>query len=587
MAACLAWLAIAGERQVEKLALTCDEPGHLAAGLSYWKNGAYNLLTGNYFFTQKWMAWPLVRSERPFPAIAAQAKRGWNASMIGGDYLYDGKSDPRAIIAPARRMTLLLCLATAALIAWWATQIGGRWAGALAMLLYVTSPVVLANGALVTPDTGAALAFLIALVAYDALLSRPALVPALATGAGVGLLLLSKFTLPVWLVTAAVMAGWSLRRQRTAREWLALLGWHAAAIAMLWITVWVFFGFRYQPGGIDDLGVVGNATMLERTIGFAARCHLLPQPLLSELVRMPEMLAPRPGYLLGHFQVGGHWEYFLIAFLTKSTIALLAALAAWVVVRRARPKEDANGVRRSLVPVIAALIAYFGATVASPLNIGVRHILPVFAFASILGGVGLSRLLTLRNGRVLVSAIAALAVVEVATAAAKPHAWFNALAGGSMNGYRILIDSSLEWGGDVPDLVAWQKQLPATERNVPVFLSVLGPPYFTEYGLEAEPVTHALEHGRLRAGYYVFSATRLEGGTGPYDGAWTPEREAEWQKIGAPHWHQPLEENAAALGASQLAAYCRTQIPARRIGPVYFVFRLDERALEAAMGRGK
>ncbi len=576
------WLLFAGEHQIEKLSLTCDEPGHLAAGLSYWKNGAYQLLTGNFFFTQKWAAWPLAPRPLDFPSELAQARHGWNASLVGGDFLFDGKSDPRPVIAPARRMTLLLCLITAGAVAWWATQIGGLWAGALALLLYVTSPVVLANGVLVTPDTGAALAFVIALIAYDALLARPALVPALATGASLAVLLLSKFTIPVWLATAAIMAGWSLRRRRTKPEWAALVGWHAVAIAMAWAAIWVFFEFHYRPGGIEYLGEIGHHTALQRAIGFAARLHLLPQPLLSELLAMPEMLAPRPGYLLGKFFVGGHWDYFFVAFLTKSTIALLVALATWIVARRTRPA----GARaeRSPLPVFAGILAYFAATAASPLNIGVRHILPVFALASIVGGVALARIARTAKGRAFASIVAALAIAEVSWAAAKPHAWFNALAGGPMHGYRILVDSGLEWGGDVPDLVAWQQSLPPNEREVPVFLSVLGPPYFKEYGLEAEPVTHALEKGKLRPGYFVFSATRLEGGTVPYDGEWTANRDALWRNTGAARWRQPLDENTAALGASRLAAACRRLKPERRIGPVYFVFRLNEAALEAALG---
>ena len=47
-------------------------------------------------------------------------------------------------------------------------------------------------------------------------------------------------------------------------------------------------------------------------------------------------MKPRPAYLLGEFRAGGFWDYFPVAFLAKSTVAMLLALLAWLFVRRRR-----------------------------------------------------------------------------------------------------------------------------------------------------------------------------------------------------------------------------------------------------------
>jgi hypothetical protein len=47
---------------------------------------------------------------------------------------------------------------------------------------------------------------------------------------------------------------------------------------------------------------------------------------------------------------------------------------------------------------------------------------------------------------------------------------------------------------------------------------------------------------------------------------------------------QPLPHRQAELAVARLAASCRQLSPNERIGPVYFVFRLDREALGRALG---
>ena len=148
-----------------------------------------------------------------------------------------------------------------------------------------------------------------------------------------------------------------------------------------------------------------------------------------------------------------------------------------------------------------------------------------------------------------------------------------------------MVDSSLEWGGDLPELWAWEKGLRARDPATPVFVSLLGPPGNEHFGLPAAEMGNAFETGIVRPGYFIFSATRLEGGPPELYGAWNDTLEQAWRAYGAAAWRQPLPHRLAQLAVARLAASCRGLEPAERVGPAYFVYHLDEGALEAAMGK--
>jgi len=296
-------------------------------------------------------------------------------------------------------------------------------------------------------------------------------------------------------------------------------------------------------------------------------------------------MKPRPAYLLGEFRTGGFWDYFPVAFLAKSTVAMLLALGTWLFVRlSARP--DAERLSLELSPVFAGALGYAAVAMLTPLNIGVRHILPLFLLTAVAGGAALARAARLGwAGRAFAGAVALLAVAEGFSARRQPLAWFNALAGGPMSGYRIMVDSSLEWGGDLPDLVAWERDLRRTDRNTPLFVCLLGPPGHEHFGLPATNMEWAFENGRIRAGYFVFGATRLVGGPTEFYGQWSEKLRHQWNVDGVPAWRGPLPHALAQLAVARFAASCRRLAPTERVGPVYFIYRLDERALERALGR--
>ena len=104
----------------------------------------------------------------------------------------------------------------------------------------------------------------------------------------------------------------------------------------------------------------------------------------------------------------------------------------------------------------------------------------------------------------------------VGTLRVHPHylAYFNELGGGPRNGYRLLVDSNLDWGQDLKGLKAWMD----ARRVSRIKLSYFGSADPAYYGIDAENlpgysaphpvrVTREVRPGDLVA----VSATNLQG----------------------------------------------------------------------------
>lgn len=97
-----------------------------------------------------------------------------------------------------------------------------------------------------------------------------------------------------------------------------------------------------------------------------------------------------------------------------------------------------------------------------------------------------------------------------------PHylAYFNELAGGPRSGYRILVDSNLDWGQDLPGLAAWMKKN-AVPRIKLLYFGTADPDH---YGIACDrlpgyqpPPPSTLVHEVKPGDLVAVSATHLQG----------------------------------------------------------------------------
>jgi len=158
-----------------------------------------------------------------------------------------------------------------------------------------------------------------------------------------------------------------------------------------------------------------------------------------------------PQYLLGQFSYTGWRDYYLVAFLLKTTIpALLLLAVAVILAARGIPRE-----RRFAIVSCALFVLLFSiAAATSRLALGIRYVLPLYPF--LYAGVVLV-LAALPRPRALLAAVAALVLWHAAEAvAAYPGyiGYFNEVIG-RRSPDEFLIDSNLDWGQDLWRLDAW------------------------------------------------------------------------------------------------------------------------------------
>ena len=195
--------------------------------------------------------------------------------------------------------------------------------------------------------------------------------------------------------------------------------------------------------------------------------------------------------------------------------------------------------------------------------------------------------------------------------AARPNylAYFNAFAGGTPNGWRHLVDSSLDWGQDLPGLKTW---LDAHAPGEKVFLAYFGTGDPAHEGIRATMLPSVPNFGpnpprrALAAGVYAVSATMLQQVYGPTGGAWTPANEREYQELRAREpffrefWEAPsIRDELQRLGTAKtfaqswqrydalrlarLTAYLRARQPEAMIGYSILIYRLSEAEVNAAV----
>jgi hypothetical protein len=234
---------------------------------------------------------------------------------------------------------------------------------------------------------------------------------------------------------------------------VVLLGIGAIALALVWAT----YGFQARLANDAEAAASFNWSRLERpgaarvVLRAISAAGILPDAYVYGLATVLRDIR-RPAFLFGHISEQGWWYYFPATFALKTPVALLALLALPLFGRR---DEDAR--RRSLRVFLWVPVALYAATtLAGRINIGHRHLLPLYPFLFVAAGAAGARALEAGRGRR--AAVAVLGLWYAASVVSvHPHylGYFNELVGGPSQGWRYLVDSNVDWGQDLKALKKW------------------------------------------------------------------------------------------------------------------------------------
>ncbi|MFH1894421.1 MAG: glycosyltransferase family 39 protein [Patescibacteria group bacterium] len=536
---------------------TFDETAHIAAGYSYLTQMDYRMNPEHPPLIKDLAAIPLLFLRLNFPKdnptwTQATPAIWWHQFDFAAQFLYNSGNDPDRILLWTRIPMIIVLILFGLFIFLWAKKLWGKRAGLIALFLFAFFPTFLAHGRLVTTDIGAAFAAVFATYFWLEFLKNTTKKSLIFAGLTLGLALLIKFSLilllPFFAIITLIFAwlkndGIGKFKNLVKYTGLAIL---AGTIGVVFI-IWPAYGYHVakypqerQIKDTQDLLNTTNAPEPVIKINILLSSNPITRPLgqyfLGLLTATNRVTTGNTTYFMGKISADSWKSYFPIVYFIKnplpfhilSVIALIFAL--WSIKRPfyrnifLRIKEWIKG-HFTEFSMLAFLAIYWATSLISNLNIGVRHLMPVFPFMILLVSAMTAKLLKepflklnpVRNLQFLNGAkYAVLGILflwqGISVVALYPHflAYFNESIGGPDKGYLHVIDSNLDWGQDLKRLGQWMDKNGVDK----IYLDYFGggsPNYYLGEKYLAWSGTKKPEE-LPRGSYLAISANQLQGG---------------------------------------------------------------------------
>jgi len=397
------------------------------------------------------------------------------------------------------------------------------------------------------------------------------------------------------------------------------------------------------------------------------RLRLFPESYLTCFLNTIATVSGFNSFLNGRFGTQGFPSFFPYCVLYKTPFAVFLIGALGLAAHSVRRFHQLRRLGRSAVslllqgfyataPLWAIICLYWFTAITGHINIGIRHILPTFPAIFILMGAAGAWLVgrvsrssgnrgsepvgtddgpergepfrsfvpsrTRLAAKWATAICLAWSVLDVVGPWSYPNylAYFNFIGGGTRGGYHHLVDSSYDWGQELPALAEWMQENgldDETKRKRRVYLSYFGSSPPNHYGVNAtllpcyfareqlEPARQQAYEVRLSPGVYIISATMLQSVYNPAAGPWRQDYEQEYQRLKnviesilsindqaernrviREYGDQKLVQEASiyeALRLGRLCAYLRRHEPDHQINGGLLVYVLTQAELNAAL----
>jgi hypothetical protein len=512
LAACLGAIQILTIRQESQ---TWDEGFEIVAGYQYLTTGVYRASLENPPLERILEALPLLFLRPDLKGDALGANNTGPADVDAGlAFLYKNRLPAGEILFAARLPMIAVTIGLLLVLAAWCRRRFGPAAGIVAAFLFALDPTVIAQGRYVKNDMlVTALAF-VAVIAWDWFLETRKGIALTASGLALGLALGSKysalFLLPVFLILY-FLREWRRFSWSHFSKSFAAVGVLAAAVILILYAPYdgaLLPHARFAPG-IPLRDIIDQSTALGRRIAWiGSRLGWRAHPYLIGLATFADHGGgTHSAYIWGNRGNTGWWYYFPFAFLVKTPVAVLLALLLTIPFAPTQPLL--------LVPILI----YGALSIASHVNIGLRHLLPIYPFLYALlaaGLVGLPR--KFRRWRLrtpLIIAILAATAVESFSVYPYYPAFFNVLAGGPKNGPKYLVDSNIDWGQDLKRLGEFASAHGATPNSQPqicvMYFGTAPTWYYLRYAANFPTFKEMSQGAPLECQFAAVSVTPLEG----------------------------------------------------------------------------
>lgn len=381
------------------------------------------------------------------------------------------------------RLGILPFFVAASCVVWfWTRRWFGDPAAVAAVFLFQGLPPVLAHAGLVTTDMALAAGVPAALYFTVRWLERPTAGRSTLLGLAIGLAVLAKHSAVPFLAVGVTLIGIAKvieeRHERQGPRFSLRLRLKPMFLigVVVFTVAWAGYGFSSAPAAVPAsrphkvFRVTGIDRMLTGKPGVIdALNRAIESPIpLGDLARGARLVlwhgqTGHPAFFLGEVRTDGWWHFFPVLIALKTPIPfLILFVIGCAYLRRAGGPVPAW---QKLAPLLgAAGILLVG--VASRIDIGLRHILPVYPLLAIVAGVGLQALFSERRYRGLARLGAASLAIWFVASSVRAHPdylpYFNELV---RHPEQIVADSDLDWGQDVKRLFAALRELRAEKLS--------------------------------------------------------------------------------------------------------------------------
>ena len=486
--------------------LTFDELAHIPAGYSYLKYQDYRVNPEHPPLVKNIPAVPLLFLDLNFPnnhslwTQKEEAPAWWVQFDLGREFIYRSGNNPREIIFWSRFAMIILLLLIGCFLFYWARKIGGNIVALGTLVLFSFSPNFIAHGQLVNTDIGAVLGTLIGIFFWIKFLKTPNWKNIFSAGIAFGIAMILKFSLilliPFFIIITVIYAIYFRKSEEKIIKSIIDYTWKSLLVALIGVVfiIWPIYQLHilnYPPEQQlrDTIADISNhpVTVMRDVNIWMTRQQPLRGPaqyLRGLLMASQRTMWGNNAVFMGEISADSWLYYFPALYLFKTPLALqmlsLMLLAGiFLKIRKSsRKKFFCSWVKNNFI-ITAFLIwifIYWAAALAGNLNIGIRHLLPIFPFIYILITWGLVRLVhsinSIKYKKYTIASIFILLAWYIGSSLSTfPHyiPYYNELAGGTDKGYKIAVDSNYDWGQDFYRLLSFIEEKEINEIHLDYF----------------------------------------------------------------------------------------------------------------------
>ena len=516
--------------------LTMDELAHLPAGYSYLTQKDMRLNPEHPPLLKDLAALPLLFIKNiNFPSDIRAWKEDINGQWdFGFNFLYQSGNPVDKMIFWGRIPMILILILLGFYIFKWTRELLGNKVALLSLFLFSFSPTFLAHGRLVTTDVGAATGVFIATYYFLRALKNPDKKNIILAGISFGLAELCKFSvillIPLFVFLALVW--WLIKLGNLKQAFKILISVFVIGYLLIGL-VYQYHVLNYPPErqarDTEFLLASTPFPFLGKILVWASTKPVL-RPLAEYFLGLALVFQRAAGgnttYFLGEVSAAGWKNYFPVVYSIKESLAfhiltLIAILYSAGLIKKPFwvnlfPRVE-NWIKFhfSEFAMICFILLYWIVSLNSNLNIGVRHLLPVFPFTILLVSATTISWLKQPYSKLKYTIFGVLILWQaISVISIYPHflTYFNELVGGPDKGYIYTVDSNLDWGQDLKRLKKWVDEKGIDKIYVDYFGGGDAEYYLKE---KYAPWWGTRDPQELPKGSYLaVSATFLQGGRG-------------------------------------------------------------------------